>query len=257
MKLSDDDGTPFVLEAIDRLVERHGHTKVFAKIPRRRVDGFLASGFRIEASVPGFYDGTGEAVFLGRYHDPARKEEGRPEVVARVLEASRDQKVDMDGTPIPDGYRSLVATESDVVEIADLYRMVFPSYPFPITEPDYILETMRGHITYFKVTDQDGRIVALSSSEKDLSARNSEMTDFATHPNARGKGLGTHLLHAMESDTREHGILTLYTIARAYSYGMNIVFARNGYTYAGTLTNNTDISGSIESMNIWYRHMDG
>jgi len=34
---------------------------------------------------------------------------------------------------------------------------------------------------------------------------------------------------------------------------MNITFAKAGYRYAGTLVNNTDISGTIESMNVWWR----
>ena len=46
---------------------------------------------------------------------------------------------------------------------------------------------------------------------------------------------------------------TWYTIARALSAGMNITFAKAGYRYAGTLVNNTDISGTIESMNVWWR----
>jgi hypothetical protein len=36
---------------------------------------------------------------------------------------------------------------------------------------------------------------------------------------------------------------------------MNITFAKNGYEYAGTLKNNTNISGNIESMNVWYKHL--
>ncbi|MDD2310679.1 MAG: hypothetical protein PHH91_13970, partial [Desulfuromonadaceae bacterium] len=39
----------------------------------------------------------------------------------------------------------------------------------------------------------------------------------------------------------------------AYSFGMNITFARDGYSFGGTLTNNTNISGSLESMNVWYK----
>jgi hypothetical protein len=34
---------------------------------------------------------------------------------------------------------------------------------------------------------------------------------------------------------------------------MNITFARAGYRYAGTLVNNTQICGQLESMNVWYK----
>jgi hypothetical protein len=38
---------------------------------------------------------------------------------------------------------------------------------------------------------------------------------------------------------------------------MNITFAKQRYALAGTLINNTDISGSLESMNVWYKPLGG
>jgi hypothetical protein len=57
----------------------------------------------------------------------------------------------------------------------------------------------------------------------------------------------------MEKEMQQKGIKMAYTIARAVSVGMNIVFAKLGYTYGGRLKNNTNISGEVESMNIWYK----
>ena len=34
---------------------------------------------------------------------------------------------------------------------------------------------------------------------------------------------------------------------------MNITFARQGYAFSGTLYNNTNISGNLESMNVWHK----
>jgi putative beta-lysine N-acetyltransferase len=82
------------------------------------------------------------------------------------------------------------------------------------------------------------------------------MTDFATLPHFRGKGLATALLVDMENEMKNQKIRTLFTIARALSPGMNITFARCGYKYSGTLINNTQIFGHIESMNVWYKHID-
>ncbi|HQA81666.1 MAG TPA: hypothetical protein PLV96_12800 [Methanoregulaceae archaeon] len=48
-----------------------------------------------------------------------------------------------------------------------------------------------------------------------------------------------------------------YTIARAKSYSINITFARGGYEYGGLLPNNTNISGTIEDMNVWYKRLPG
>jgi hypothetical protein len=54
---------------------------------------------------------------------------------------------------------------------------------------------------------------------------------------------------------KEEGILLSYTIARAIFRPINAVFAGAGYQYAGTLLNNTNICGSLESMNVWYRKL--
>ena len=129
---------------------------------------------------------------------------------------------------------------------------MFASYPFPIHDPDYLIETMRSHVCYF-VAEKDGKIAAASSGEMDQENRNAEMTDFATLPDHLGNGLAVHLLKFMEPEMRKRNIATLYTIARAISPGMNITFAKCGYTFGGTLINNTQISGSIESMNLWHR----
>ena len=81
------------------------------------------------------------------------------------------------------------------------------------------------------------------------------MTDFATLPEYRGRHLATALLRRMEQQVKQRGIQTAYTIARAVSYGMNITFAKTGYAFAGTLANNTNICGNLESMNVWYKHL--
>ena len=113
---------------------------------------------------------------------------------------------------------------------------------------------MDSHIQYFYVAD-DEKIIAVSSAEMDASAENVEMTDFATLPDYRGKGLAQWLLGYMEEQMARRGIRTAYTIARALSAGMNVTFARGGYEYGGTLTNNTNICGAIESMNVWYKSL--
>ena len=59
----------------------------------------------------------------------------------------------------------------------------------------------------------------------------------------------------MEENMKTAGFVTLYTIARAASIGINATFAKCGYTFAGTLINNTQISGRIESMNVWYKNL--
>ncbi len=69
----------------------------------------------------------------------------------------------------------------------------------------YLRQTMATHIRYFGAFDSN-RLVAASSAETDPEARNAEMTDFATDPDHRKKGLAVALLQAMELDVKESKI---------------------------------------------------
>ena len=81
------------------------------------------------------------------------------------------------------------------------------------------------------------------------------MTDFATLPDYRGNNLSMMLLKEMEALMRSKKMKTVYTIARALSTGMNVTFSKMNYVFAGTLINNTNIAGKIESMNVWYKNL--
>lgn len=115
---------------------------------------------------------------------------------------------------------------------------------------------MQSNVEYFCI-EAGGKIVAVSAAELDKENLNAEMTDFATSTGWRSKNFAQHLLAFMERQVREKKIKTAYTIARAFSVGMNITFRKSGYHFAGRLKNNTNISGSIESMNVWYKNIIG
>lgn len=251
MKVAEQD-LPDVMFKIDVLAKREGYTKIFAKAPQQVKPLFTEAGYVQEAAIPGFYHGQIEAVFLAKYLDPQRQVEPAGQQIDDILKLARDKAKTAPAQPPADHITIRPADESDAEEMAGVFRTVFESYPFPIHDPDYLRETMKSHIRYFCATEND-KIIAVSSSEMDAEAENVEMTDFATLPDCRGKGLAVQLLKAMEEHMRNEGMKTFYTIARALSAGMNVTFARCGYHYGGTLTNNTNISGKIESMNVWHK----
>lgn len=243
-----------LLPRLDAMASQNGYTKIFAKVPRTCVDAFKQHGYKKEAQVPGFFNGTQWACFMAKYFCPRRKiasDAGRLDEVMKITIQKCSSRPELGAG------RTLLrpCAEEDVEQMIAVYKKVFPSYPFPIHDPDYLLETMNSHVAYFAV-EEDGRIVALSSAEMDTHAGNAEMTDFATLPEMRGNNYAIHLLEYMEARMRDRGMKTAYTIARAASPGMNITFARAGYAYGGRLINNTNISGKIESMNVWYKLLD-
>lgn len=245
-----------LVDSLLRKANDSGYSKVFAKIPESADGPFLDAGFQKEARVPGFFDGQEPASFLGYYLDSERQQEENPEALEDILKLTRRRGGPDSLPPLSEERFAMRRCGArDVNEMSEIYQHVFPTYPFPIHDPAYLQDTMDSHVAYFGMT-ANNRLVALSSSEIDTESKSAEMTDFATLHDWQGNSLATHLLTHMEQAMRAKSIKTAYTIARAASPGMNITFAKCDYEYGGRLINNTNISGQIESMNIWYKPID-
>lgn len=254
MKLAPAD-TDTIIERLEALARKHQYSKIFCKVPVDRAALFQTAGYQQEALIPNFYQGTRDVAFMSRFSqaERGRLTDEQQTHIDEVLTIAR-QKADQNTPSHPQREVIRPLVELDAPALARLYRRVFPSYPFPITDPQYLCDTMASHVLYFGAW-RGKELIAASSAETDIESSNAEMTDFATLPAQRGRGLAGCLLTRMDEDLNAVGIHTRYTIARAVSVGMNVTFARAGYQFAGTLINNTQISGNIESMNVWARHI--
>lgn len=243
---------PAILVYLNELAARSGYSKIFAKVPQGAKAAFEGHGYHPEAVVPGLYRGETEVCFMGKYFCPVRQQEQKPTLVEQALAAALSKGA-ASAPPILGGeFDSRLTAADDAEAMAELYRQVFATYPFPIHDPGYLKETMASHVIYQGIW-AGRQLVALASAETDPLGQNAEMTDFATLPSCQGQGFASYLLDRLEGEARRCGIRTAYTIARAYSFGMNITFAKRGYSYSGTLTHNTQISGELESMNVWHK----
>ena len=241
---------PLFIEKLETLASQKGYSKIFIKAPLSIKERLLDAGFCQEAEVPHFYPNECGG-FFSKFRDPARavnRDDTLTSEVLRVaLSKANEKRQEFDGNL---ELRRL--GKESAKEIAAVYRQVFATYPFPIFDPEYIKKTMNESVAYFGAW-QDKKLIAVCSAEINKKYGNAEMTDFATLPSYRGKGLASMLLSLAEQEMKGQNLRLLYTIARARSFGMNITFAREGYTYAGTLVNNTNIAGGIETMNVWYK----
>lgn len=242
---------PRIVPRLERLAQEHGYTKIFAKVPEAVAPRFTRVGFSIEAFVPGMFNGSEGGVFLGRYFADWRKRPGNPQALTDVLSTARAKAATPSCPDLPSGAAIVRMKTEQAEHMAEVYAAVFDSYPFPIFDPDYLRHAMSNDVRYYAVILQD-RPVALASAEMDRALGAAEMTDFATLPEYRGRKLAGALLKHMGREMQQAGFHTLYTIARAGSYGMNITFARAGYAFGGTLPNNTHIAGGLESMHVWH-----
>lgn len=247
---------PDIVVKLDELARSNNYTKIFTKVPASAQDDFLALGYRQEASIPGFYLGKEDAVFLCKYLDPQRAFVENADQLKDILLLAQGKAPKRPRVfTIPDDLTLIRCQPLHADEMSRIYKAVFPSYPFPIHDPEYIRKTMAENVDYFGIV-KGNELIALSSAEMDIAGSNVEMTDFATLPDYRGQGLARFLLQEMEKAMIDRSIQTAYTIARAASAGMNITFAQIDYQFSGLLINNTQISGKIESMNIWHKKLN-
>lgn len=256
---------PEIIPAINGLAAEHNYSKAFVKVPGGAQSLFEEDGYRVEAIVPALFRDAGpqdslagqdseNGLFMARYYDDSRKVDRDATLVHNVLEAARLKAAAHHDVTLPDACELRVARPENCDAMAALYRRTFASYPFPIHDPEYLAETMATHVLYAGIW-AESQLLALASAEIDHYNSNAELTDFATDPQCRGRGFASLLLQHLEKELQPRDIKTGYTIARAPSYGMNICFAQNGYQFSGTLVNNTQIAGSLESMNVWHKDL--
>jgi putative beta-lysine N-acetyltransferase len=242
---------------MDKLALKNGYGKIFSKVPNSKSKAFLQSGFDVEALVNGLYGGKEKGLFLSKYFKSERGQESNALAYKQVLSLAQAKKKSP-VTSLGKGTRVRLCTLEDIPRMSMLYKQVFSSYPFPIDDPAFIEASLKGD-TLFAGIEKKGILIALASAECNFENDHlhCEMTDFATLPSHRGNSYASHLLLFLEQEAEKRGIKTAFTIARAISKGMNITFSKTGYSYGGRLKNNTDISGNIESMNVWYKDLTG
>lgn len=244
---------PFIINEIRELAEKHNYSKVFAKIHSSAKDGFIQAGFEQEASIPDFYSPGSPVLFMSLFRNHKRKEYANYSLLSEIIKQSETWPKEARSPRLPSGWKSFKCSFDDINEMTEIYKEVFPTYPFPIHDQVFIKSTMKSGVFYYGIRDNNNQLVALSSADTDFSSFSAEMTDFATRPCARGNHCGLHLLSRMDEEMQKKGIKTAFTIARSASYGMNKIFKQRNYLYCGSLIKNTNICGSLEDMNIWYK----
>lgn len=241
-----------IVPAITKLTNKHQYTKVFAKVPEEVKDIFIDDDYIIEAILPFYYNGKGQCLFMSKFLSEKRKTPDDKKELERVINIAKSKSNSARLPSLANNMTLKRLNEDDVKQMIEVYKAVFETYPFPIHDEGYLKKTMKENVLYYGIYEED-KLFAISSSELNIKYKNAEMTDFAILPQYRGQNYSLLLLDEMEKIMQQSGFKLLYTIARAVSYGMNSTFAKLGYTFSGTLINNTNISGSIESMNVWYK----
>ena len=246
---------PEVLQLLKEIARENHYSKIFCKVPGWAAPFFFSDGYLTEAYIPQFFNSDEPVFFVSKFLNSDRLlsiENDRLIELGKLLGSRRETGKKASNLPLNSKVRKL--NGDDVDHIAEVYKKIFQSYPFPIYNPGYIRESMEKNVRYYGVKKK-GKIVALASVGVDQKGANAELNDFAVLPDHRGRRLAQKLLGKMEKEMKLMGIHTLYTIARMNSPAMNRTIINVDYNYAGTLIRNTHISGEIESMNVFYKHL--
>ena len=231
--------------ALDR---RRGRVVVLA--PAHLRPGLEAAQFWHEATMPGFYLGAKDCAVLGHAPEPGRARPADAGAASEVERLVRSKGAPGEKLPEP----TLRGAAGDAALIARLLAETFEHYPTPSGAPGYIESQLRQGIPFRLVRDK-GEVVACASADLVPLARTAELTDCATRPEVRGRGLMQAILRGLMDDLRQLGYPTAFTLARATVPGVNLAFARVGFSWCGVMTRSCRIGDGIEDMNVFSRFL--
>jgi len=213
-------------------------------------EAFLTRGFALEASTRRYFHGA-PGSFMSYFLTAERQVRDRLEDEQRLLQAVLEQPEAAPG-PLPEGYTLVEAGADRAEELANLYDLVFASYPSPLTDPDYVRGLIEsGEGLFLLAVTADGQIASAAAAEIDQADANAEITNCATLPDYRGEGLMATLVDEVRRRLAARQIACIYSMARAHSHGMNLVLHRLGFGYRGRLIRHAHIGGDFEDLNLW------
>ncbi|MBA2661003.1 MAG: putative beta-lysine N-acetyltransferase [Bradymonadaceae bacterium] len=243
-----------MVERVNWLAAENDFEKIFWKAAEKDWRKFLTFGYQLEGILKYYFEGK-DAYVMSKFRTTERVQSDDLIAECELIEQLMGRSRVYTPPALPAGYRICMASSKHIPQLVALYRRIFQTYPSPLTHPDYIFQTMERDVLYQVVLNEAGDVVSAASAELDEKNRNAELTDCATAESERGQGLMFHILQSLEAELARRNFVAAYTLARATSFGMNLVFYRLGHEFCGRLINNCDIYGQFEDMNIWVKHL--
>src|SRR5690606_35441323 len=117
----------------------NNYGKVWVKAHAEDAAAFEDAGFIREAYIPRYFDG-GDAHIYSYFVLEQRTVRPFLPQEDDILDRATDGTVPDKFRPLPQGYTTSFFTDADAAELAALYGKVFPTYPYPINNPDYLIE---------------------------------------------------------------------------------------------------------------------
>ncbi|QGH32620.1 putative beta-lysine N-acetyltransferase [Gracilibacillus salitolerans] len=204
-----------------------------------------------EGMIQGFFNGE-TALIYAIFLNSDRKQSEDSEAEKQVMQNIKERMKEGLTFDLSEGYSMRWAEKKDASQMALLYKTVFKSYPTPMNDPEFIKEIMQNQV-YFSIIEKEGSVVSACSADVLPEYQSAELSDCATYPNHRGKQLLSYQVSRLIPRVKQMGINVLFSYSRSVSVGMNLVNVKHGFQYGGKMIRNSNIAGSMENMNIWYK----
>ncbi|WP_158736161.1 putative beta-lysine N-acetyltransferase [Alteribacillus sp. YIM 98480] len=244
---------PLFLDSLKRVARTQHCDKLIFYVTQEDRTRESLKQFELEGAIKGFFKGKDAFIYSFFLH-PSRNYTVDPQKEKRVIEQACAVTKKAGRSILPAKYTMRRPTENDAEEMSRLYRSVFKTYPTPMHDPDFIRGVMKNEV-YFTVIEHKDRIISACSADVLPSFQSAEMSDCATIEEHRNKGLLSYQFSFLIRLMQQKKIWTLFSYSRSLSLGMNVVNIYHGFTYGGRMVRNSNISGQLESMNIWYRQL--
>ena len=241
-----------MVEYLDSVVCENNLTKLIMIAREQDWQEFFRRGFFLEALHPSVFRGR-PGYHMARFYSPERRISPDWEREDQILYKAREVTTKMQ--TLPQEYTIRTAKSEDIPRLIRLYDQVFETYPTDLTNKAYLQEIMKNKTSIFKIVLHGDNLISAASITIDKFTGSAELTDCGTLKEYRAQGLMSHLVSALEDEAAALGLITVYTIARALSVGINASFSKHGYIYLGRFIKNCNICGSFEDMNLWSKRL--
>jgi beta-lysine N6-acetyltransferase len=240
------------LKEIIMFAQKNDFGKIISTCLQKDSILFEDSGFINEGIIKSFYKGENAfwySCFLKAERVLSKHKKREDSIIAMASDKKGTYRHRKTTLEIRD------TTQEDIPMMTDIFKSVFETYPTPVHDEDYLERVMDNRI-HFKAAFDNGKLVSIASADMDRKNLNAEITDCATYPQYRGRGLLSRLIKAIEDDLKNMGFYSVYSLSRAINPGINISLSKLGYDYMGRLINNCNICGGFEDMNIWCKKLN-
>ncbi|WP_405384236.1 putative beta-lysine N-acetyltransferase [Maribacter sp. LLG6340-A2] len=240
---------------IKALAKQRNYEKILGRAQESAKGLLQSNGFKVEAKIPGLYNGKTDGYFLADFVSEKRhvNDEKSLKTIESVktiaLAANKPQTDAHFSIPANTTIRKLDSDDFPLLE--ELHKKAYKYHPNQIKDAAYFSRLQQLNHSFYGLFENNELLVStiLDIHENES---NMEIVDFVTHPDYRGQNLSYFLVQDIKEQMKATGCKTVYAMVRATSYGLNITFSKHGFIFAGTLTNNCMVRNTMESMNVWY-----